>query len=80
MPMMRLGLASLSICATFTSDAKDGVEVCITTMSRFLMSWRIGSMPILAGGASIRRLSGISAAGCASQVGYQNDLISRLAW
>ncbi len=80
MPISSDGLASFSIAATLTSEAKEGVEVCITTMSRSRMSSRIGSMPIRAGGASISRLSGISAAGCASQVGYQNDLISRLAW
>ena len=33
-----------------------------------------------AGGASISTLSGISAAACASQVGYQNERISRRAW
>ncbi len=32
------------------------------------------------GGASISLLFGTSAAGWASQVGYQNDLISRLDW
>jgi hypothetical protein len=31
-------------------------------------------------GASIRRLPVTIAAGCASQVGYQNDRISRRAW
>lgn len=31
-------------------------------------------------GASINLLSGTSAAGWASQVGYQNDRISRRAW
>jgi len=35
---------------------------------------------MLAGGASISLLPGTSAAGCASHVGYQNDLISRFAW
>jgi hypothetical protein len=32
---------------------------------------------MLCGGASISLLFGTSAAGCASQVGYQNDAISR---
>ena len=32
-----------------------------------------------AGGASISWLPGTSAAGCASQVGYQNERISRRA-
>src|SRR5258706_10837528 len=31
-------------------------------------------------GASIKRLSGTRAAGCASQVGYQKDRISLRAW
>jgi hypothetical protein len=33
-----------------------------------------------AGGASTSFEPGTSAAGWASQVGYQNDLISRFAW
>src|SRR2546421_5323097 len=35
---------------------------------------------ISCGGQSISLLFGTRAAGCASQVGYQNDRISRLAW
>ena len=56
------------------------VSISANAVSRFITSARIGSMPMLAGGASIRREPGTSAAGWASQVGYQNDLISRLAW
>ncbi len=79
-PIFSDGLASLSACATFTSDAKDGVEVWITTMSCSRAAASTGSMPRLAGGASISRLPSTRAAGCASQVGYQNERISRLAW
>ena len=79
-PIFSAGFASFSACATFASDANDGVEVWITTRSRPFTSARIGSSPIRAGGASISLDPGTSAAGCASQVGNQNDLISRFAW
>src|SRR5581483_6335402 len=79
-PILSFGFTSFIACATLTSLAKDGVEVCITTSSYSLASGRTSSRVVPAGGASINRLPGISAAGWASQVGYQNDRISRRAW
>ncbi len=79
-PILSAGLASFSAAATFTSEAKEGVLVCMMTRSRRLASARTGSRPRLAGGASISLLPGTRAAGWASQVGYQNERISRLAW
>ena len=78
-PIFSDGLASFSACATFTSEAKDGVEVCSTTMSCSIAAFSTGSIPIPAGGASISLLPSTKAAGWASQVGYQNERISRLA-
>ena len=79
-PIFRRGLASFSSWATSASLANEGVEVWITTRSDFLATSITGSMPRRAGGASISTLPSTSAAGWASQVGNQNDLISRLAW
>jgi hypothetical protein len=70
----------LSASATLTSEAKDGVEVCSTASSYSAASGSTWSSRSRAGGASTSRLSGTSAAGCASQVGYQNERISRFAW
>ncbi|PYN47466.1 MAG: hypothetical protein DMD95_04575 [Candidatus Rokuibacteriota bacterium] len=44
-----------------------------------LADGRMSSRARSAGGASIRREPGTSAAGCASHVGYQNERISRRA-
>ena len=71
MPIFRLGLASFSASATFTSEAKDGVEVWMTHSSCSFASATTVSRPIRAGGASISLLPGTRAAGWASQVGNQ---------
>src|SRR6266446_4494737 len=42
-PIRMSGLAALIMSAVFTSDLKDGVEVCITTRSRFLSSGAMSS-------------------------------------
>ncbi len=78
-PILSFGFASFIACATFTSLAKDGVEVCITTSSYSFASGSTSSSWIPAGGASINLLPGTRAAGWASQVGYQNERISRRA-
>ena len=80
MPIFSVGFAVFSASATFTSEAKDGVEVCITTRSWSRALASTVSSEIRAGGLSISLLPGTRAAGCASQVGYQKLLISRLAW
>ena len=41
---------------------------------------RVSSTVKPSAGASSTRLPGTSAAGCASQVGYQNERIPRFAW
>ena len=79
MPILTPGLMSLIQAATFASDLNDGVEVCITIRSRSLMSPTMSSNFSWCGGASISLEPSTSAAGWASQVGYQNDLISRRA-
>ena len=79
MPIFKLGLSALSASAVFTSEAKEGVDVCSTTSSCFAasaaMSWNFSRC----GGASMSFEPSTKAAGWASQVGYQNDWISRRA-
>ena len=79
-PIFSAGLASFSAAATFTSAANEGVEVWITHSSCWRAAATTDASPIPAGGASISRLPGTSAAGWASQVGYQKLRISRFAW
>ena len=79
-PAMSFGLAALSASIVFTSDLNDGTEVWSTTRSKSLAWATISASLMLCGGASISFEFGTRAAGWASQVGYQNDLISRLAW
>ncbi len=76
-PILMRGLIALIISAVFTSDLNDGVEVCITTRSRFLNSPAMSSKLKSCGGASISFESSTRAAGCASQVGYQKERTSR---
>ena len=64
----------------FTSEAKDGTEVCTMTRSKSLACATTSARLVLCGGASISLEFSTSAAGWASQVGYQNEAISRLAW
>ena len=79
-PAFRLGLAAFSASMTFTSDLNDGTEVCATTRSKSFACATTSASEVLCGGASISLEFSTRAAGWASQVGYQNDLISRLAW
>ena len=71
-PIFSDGFASFSACATLTSLANDGVEVCSTTssLSRAAFEHRFHT-EISAGGASISLLPSTKAAGCASHVGNQ---------
>ena len=79
-PALRFGLAAFIASMTLTSDLKDGTEVCATTRSKSF-AWATTSASVVScGGASISLEFSTSAAGCASQVGYQKLLISRLAW
>ena len=74
-PIFTPGLIALIISAVFTSDLKDGVEVCITTKSRFLISERCprnsshAEASISFEPRPMRRLR--------SQVGYQKERTSR---
>ena len=80
MPIFSAGLASFIAAATFTSEAKLGVEVWMMHSSCSLAAFSTTSMPMRAGGASISVELGTRAAGWASQVGNQKLLISRRAW
>src|SRR5215475_15357581 len=77
-PILRSGLRALSASAVRTSEANDGVDVCITTSSRLTASGATSSNLRRCGGASISFEPSTRAAGCASQVGYQNERTSRL--
>ncbi len=79
-PAFSVGLAALRASIAFTSEAKEGVDVCTTARSKFLASATTSASEVRCGGASISLLFWTSAAGCASQVGYQNDAISRFVW
>ena len=68
---------ALSASAVRTSEENEGVDVCITTRSRLVASGATSSNLSRCGGASISFEPSTKAAGCASQVGYQNDLTSR---
>ena len=80
MPIFSAGLAAFIASAHFTSEAKEGTEVCSTARSKSFTMASTSASVCLCGGASIRRLFSTRAAGWASHVGYQNDLISRRAW
>src|SRR5580700_10530130 len=79
-PIMIAGFSALRASATFTSPAKVGELVCRTAISYSRASGRTSSRVRLAGEASTSLLPGTRAAGWASQVGYQYERISRLAW
>src|SRR5262249_30490545 len=79
-PALRLGLAALSASMVLTSDLKEGVEVCSTARSKSGACAVISESGVRCGGASISLLFSTSAAGWVSQVGYQNEAISRRAW
>ena len=80
MPMRSFGLAALKASTTFTSEGKEGVEVWSTRSSTSAASGSTSSSESPRAGASMSRLPGTKAAGWASQVGYQKERISRLAW
>src|SRR5262249_8807061 len=73
------GLISLSALTVPMSDEKDGAEVCSTTRSKSRTTSATCWNFIRCDGASISLLSSTRAAGCASQVGYQNERTSRRA-
>jgi hypothetical protein len=79
-PTVSDGLAALSASATFTSPGNVGELVCSTASSYSRAGRTTSSRDRPAGWASTSVLPGTIAAGCASQVGYQYDRISRLAW
>jgi hypothetical protein len=79
-PTLSDGFSAFSRSATFTSEAKEGVEVCSTARSWSRAIAATSSKPCRCGGASTKREPSTSAAGCASQVGNQKLLISRRAW
>src|SRR5215469_256269 len=79
-PTMTLGLRSFKSSANFASVGNDGVLVWMITSSYSAAIFKLSSTEISSAGASSTRESGTIAAGCASQVGYQKLLISRLAW
>ncbi len=79
MPTVSWGFSAFSASATLLSPAKDGVLVWITQRSYCRARGRTSSSVRPSGGASTRRDPGTSAAGWASQVGYQKERISRRA-
>ncbi|MGF6368721.1 hypothetical protein OKW40_001471 [Paraburkholderia sp. RAU6.4a] len=79
MPISSDGLRFLRSWANNASVGKDGVLVWITTSSYCEAMSRAASTDRPSAVASSTRLSGTSAAGWASHVGYQNERTSRLA-
>ena len=79
-PIVQVGLIALIISAVLTSDLNDGVEVCMTMSSWLARSGLMSSKERSCGGASISFEPSTSAAGWASQVGYQNERTSRFIW
>src|ERR1700687_1015589 len=76
-PILRLGLSSFIDSAVFTSLANDGDDVCRTRSAYRRAKGAMSAKLRRCGGASISFEPGTSAAGCASQVGYQNERTSR---
>ena len=70
-PIFVSGFCDLMASATLQSFFNDGVLVLMMTWSKFFASARHLGMSMLCGGQSINLEFGVSAAGCASQVGYQ---------
>src|SRR5580692_2238054 len=79
-PILVSGFCFLMASATLQSFFSDGVEVLMMTWSQSFAMARHWARSTLCGGQSSRREPGVSAAGCASQVGYQYDVTSRRAW
>ncbi len=79
-PALICGLAAFKASMVATSDLKDGTEVWATTRSKPL-AMAVTSLSFCpCGGASTSLDFSTRAAGWASQVGYQKERISRLAW
>ena len=70
-PILVPGFCCLMASATLQSFFSDGVEVLMMTWSKSFAIARHLAMSMWCGGQSRSRLPGTSAAGCASQVGYQ---------
>ena len=66
--------------ATLQSFFSDGVEVLMMTWLKSFAMASVSATPMSCGGQSSNLEFGVSAAGCASQVGYQNVVTSRRAW
>src|ERR1700735_435844 len=79
-PTLTFGFCSLMRRAHSTSLGSDGVLVCMITRSCPTAVFSTSSVERPWGAASTSVLPGTSAAGWASQVGYQNDVTSRFAW
>ncbi len=79
-PAFKPGLTAFIASIALTSEAKEGAEVCATTRSKSRAVGASSASFRPCGGASTSLLPGTRAAGWASQVGYQNDRISRRAW
>src|SRR5580698_8115291 len=79
-PIFTPGFCALIASATLQSFLSEGVEVLMMTWSKSLAMARHWGKSTLCGGQSRRREPGVSAAGCASHVGYQNEVTSRRAW
>ena len=79
-PTVASGRFAFNASTKRMSLRRDGVLVWMTMRSYPAAVSRASVKPISFAGASISLLSGMRAAGCASHVGYQNDLISRRAW
>jgi len=79
-PISSFGFTSFSASAVRTSEWNEGVLVCRKQTSKSRASGSTCSSVMSAGGASTSLLPGTIAAGCASQVGYQNERTSRRAW
>src|SRR5262249_24348244 len=78
-PALSAGLTALSALTVSMSEANDGADVCSTARSQSRAQPAICASFKRCGGASTNVLFSTSAAGCASQVGYQNERISRRA-
>ena len=78
-PALRSGLTDFMASTALMSEAKDGADVCRTAKSKSRAMGATSASLRPCGGASTSLLPSTSAAGWASQVGYQNERISRRA-
>src|SRR5271170_661698 len=70
-PILVSGFCALIASATLQSFFNDGVEVLMMTWSKSFAMARHLAMSMSCGGQSRNLEFGVSAAGCASHVGYQ---------